>query len=261
MPFARLDASALRDPPRRRQAGAGGRDVVLDKFRLDGRVALVTGAGTGLGEAMAAGLAEAGADVAAVYNQHFPQGAQAAVQALGRRFLPIRADLRSIAPIPGILQQTLGQLGRLDILVNDAGIIRRRPSVDYTEEDWDVVMDVNIKSLFFLCQAAGRYFVQRGQGGKIINIASMLSFQGGILIPSYTSSKSAVRGLTMTLAKPRAGHLGPHSGGALGRAGRPQGRGRLPGLCRFRLHARLHPGRGRRLAGAIDCASTGRRRS
>jgi 2-deoxy-D-gluconate 3-dehydrogenase len=180
--------------------------MILEKFGLKGRVAIVTGAGTGLGEAMAAGLAEAGADVAGVYNKHLPEGARVAVEAAGKSFLSIQADLNSIDSIPRILNETLSRFDRLDILVNNAGTIRRRPSIDFTEKDWDDVMNVNIKSLFFLSQAAARQFMNQNTGGKIINIASMLSFQGGILIPSYTSSKSAVRGLTMTLANEWAGH-------------------------------------------------------
>jgi 2-deoxy-D-gluconate 3-dehydrogenase len=174
--------------------------MILDKFSLKGKVAIVTGTGTGLGQAMAAGLAEAGADVSGVYNQHFPELAKKHVEKVGRRFLAVQADLRSIKPIRDIIQQTRSYFGQFDILVNNAGTIRRRPSVDFTEEDWDEVMNINLKSLFFLSQAAARYFFERGKGGKIINVASMLSFQGGILIPSYTASKSAVRGLTMTLA-------------------------------------------------------------
>ena len=174
--------------------------MILEKFNLDGKVAIVTGAGTGLGEAMAAGLAEAGADIAGVYNRHPPREAQIAVEAAKRSFLAVQADLDTIEAIPRIIEETLVKFGRLDILVNNAGTIRRRPSLEFTEKDWDDVMNVNIKSLFFLSQAAANHFIRQGTGGKIINIASMLSFQGGILIPSYTSSKSAVRGLTMTLA-------------------------------------------------------------
>jgi 2-dehydro-3-deoxy-D-gluconate 5-dehydrogenase len=174
--------------------------MILEQFRLDGKVALVTGSGTGLGEGMAVGLAEAGADVAGVYNTHAPEAAKSAVEKLGRRFLAVRADLSSIEPIPRIVETAVAELGRLDILVNDAGIIRRSPSIEYSEKDWDDVINVNLKSLFFLCQAAARQFSKQGSGGKIINIASLLSFQGGILIPPYTASKSGVRGLTQLLA-------------------------------------------------------------
>jgi 2-deoxy-D-gluconate 3-dehydrogenase len=180
--------------------------MVLDAFSLDGKVAIVTGAGTGLGEAMAVGLAEAGADVAGVYNLHAPEVARGEIQSLGRRFLALQADLSSIEPLQGIIDAAVERLGRLDILVNNAGIIRRAPSLEFTEEDWDEVMNVNLKSVFFLCQAAARQFVKQGSGGKIINVASMLSFQGGILVPSYTASKSGVRGLTQLLANEWAAH-------------------------------------------------------
>jgi len=174
--------------------------MILEQFRLDGKVAVVTGSGTGLGESMAVGLAEAGADVVGVYNTHPPEKAKSLVERLGRRFFALQADLVSIEPIAKIVESAVSQFGRLDILVNDAGIIRRAPSLEYSEKDWDEVINVNLKSLFFLCQAAARQFVKQKSGGKIINIASMLSFQGGILIPPYTASKSGVRGLTQLLA-------------------------------------------------------------
>ncbi len=167
-------------------------------FDLAGRVALVTGANAGLGQGIALALAKAGADIAVVSRQ---SAADTAVQvrALGRRCVEIRADLVSIEPIPRIVDETLSALGRLDILVNNAGTIRRADAVDFSEQDWDDVIDVNLKSAFFLCQAAGRHFIVHG-GGKIINIASMLSFQGGIRVPSYTASKSGIAGITRLLA-------------------------------------------------------------
>jgi len=171
---------------------------MANPFSLEGKVALVTGANTGLGQGIALALAEAGADIAAAGIQP-PTETEQKVRALGRRFLTIQANLISIEPIPRILQETLDGLGRLDILVNNAGIIRRADAVDFTEQDWDDVMNVNIKSAFFMCQAAGRHFMQQG-GGKIINIASMLSFQGGIRVPSYTASKSGIAGITRLLA-------------------------------------------------------------
>ena len=179
--------------------------MILDLFKLDGRVAIVTGASTGLGEAMAVALAEAGADVVGVARRDC-EGARAGVEAAGRRFLGIRADLTTLEPVDDILQKTLDTFGRLDILVNNAGIIRRADSLEFTEKDWDEVMGLNLKSLFFLSQAAAKQFVKQGHGGKIINTASMLSFQGGIRVPSYTASKSGVMGITRLMACEWAKH-------------------------------------------------------
>lgn len=167
-------------------------------FSLHGQVALVTGANKGLGQGIALALAAAGADIAAVCSSE-AEDTVAKVEALGRRCRFLRADLRSLDPIPGLLADTLSSLGRLDILVNNAGMIRRADAVDFTESDWDAVMDLNLKSAFFLSQAAGRHFIAQGRG-KIINIASMLSFQGGIRVPSYTASKSGLAGITRLLA-------------------------------------------------------------
>jgi 2-deoxy-D-gluconate 3-dehydrogenase len=180
--------------------------MILDKLSLHDKVAVVTGCGTGLGEGMAIGLAEAGADIVGVYNTHEPAEAKSQVEELGRRFLALQADLISIEPVPRIIEAAVSQFGKLDILVNDAGIIRRSPSLEYSEQDWDDVININLKSLFFLCQAAARQFIKQGSGGKIVNIASLLSFQGGILIPAYTASKSGVRGLTQLLANEWAKH-------------------------------------------------------
>jgi 2-dehydro-3-deoxy-D-gluconate 5-dehydrogenase len=167
-------------------------------FDLSGKTAIVTGANTGIGQAIAIALAEAGADVAAVGRSPAAETVEQ-IRALGRRAEIVSADLSSIEPIDRIVSETLAKLGRLDILVNNAGIIRRADSVDFTPEDWDTVIDTNLKSLFFLCQAAGRHMIAQGSG-KIVNIASMLSFQGGIRVPSYTASKSGVGGLTKALA-------------------------------------------------------------
>lgn len=167
-------------------------------FDLSGRVALVTGANTGIGQGIAVALAEAGADVALVGRSNAAETVER-VEAAGRRAIEIAADLSTIAPIADVVGRTLAGLGGLDILVNNAGIIRRADSVDFTEEDWDAVIDTNLKSVFFLCQAAGRHMIHQGRG-KIINIASMLSFQGGIRVPSYTASKAGVAGLTKLLA-------------------------------------------------------------
>jgi 2-deoxy-D-gluconate 3-dehydrogenase len=176
---------------------------MTDLFSLAGRTALVTGANTGLGQAMAVGLAQAGANIIAVGRSE-PTETQGLVEAERRRFLSIRADLGSTAPIPDVVDQAFG-FGAVDILVNNAGIIRRADSVDFTEEDWDAVMDTNLKTVFFLCQAVGRRWIEAGTGGKIINVASMLSFQGGIRVPSYTASKSGLAGLTKLLACEWAG--------------------------------------------------------
>jgi 2-deoxy-D-gluconate 3-dehydrogenase len=167
-------------------------------FDLTGQVALVTGGNTGLGQGIALALAEAGADIA-VAGIVPAEGTAAQVRALGRRFIDIQANLMSVEPIPRIVEETLSGLGRLDILVNNAGLIRRADAVDFSEQDWDDVMNVNIKSAFFMCQAAGKHFIAHG-GGKILNIASMLSFQGGIRVPSYTASKSGIAGITRLLA-------------------------------------------------------------
>lgn len=166
-------------------------------FDLSGKVALVTGGNVGLGQAIAVALAGAGADIVSTSRRAAPD-TRLAVEALGRRFLGIEADLGSTKPIAGIVEQALA-FGGLDILVNNAGIIRRADSVEFTEDDWDAVIDTNLKTAFFLAQAAGRRMIAQG-GGKIINVASMLSFQGGIRVPSYTASKSGLAGITRLLA-------------------------------------------------------------
>ncbi|RVQ68798.1 2-dehydro-3-deoxy-D-gluconate 5-dehydrogenase KduD [Croceicoccus ponticola] len=175
----------------------------MGPFDLSGRVAVVTGANTGIGQGIAVALAGAGADIAAVGRSPADETA-AMVRALGRRCELISADLSSIAPVGEVVDTVVSRLGRLDILVNNAGIIRRDDALDFTEADWDAVIDTNLKSLFFLCQAAARHMVtwssQDGDRAKIINIASMLTFQGGIRVPSYTASKSGVGGLTKLLA-------------------------------------------------------------
>ena len=178
--------------------------MILDKFNLDGKVAIVTGASRGLGQGMAAALAEAGADIVGV-GVSDSSATGAAVEATGRRYLAIKADLTSTDCVDNIVDQTRSAFGRIDILVNNAGTIKRNDLLDFTEEDWDTVMDLNLKTLFFLSQAVAREFVDQGNGGRIINIASMLSYQGGIRVASYTSSKSGVKGLTMLMANELAG--------------------------------------------------------
>ena len=170
----------------------------MNPFDLSGRVAVVTGANTGIGQGIALALAAAGADIACVGRTPADETV-ARAHALGRRAVAIHADLSTIEPAGRVVDETVAQLGRLDILVNNAGIIRRADAVDFTEADWDAVVDTNLKSVFFLCQAAGKHMLANG-GGKIVNIASMLTFQGGIRVASYTASKSGIGGLTKLLA-------------------------------------------------------------
>ncbi len=179
--------------------------MILDSFKLDGKVALVTGASRGLGQAMAIGLAEAGADIAGLDILESNQTSER-VQALGRRYYSVIANLRETTPdqLSGLVAEIADALGRLDILVNNAGIIRRAPIFEFSEEYWDDVLQINLKALFFLSQVAARQMAEQG-GGKIINIASMLSFQGGVLVPSYTAAKSGVAGITKALANELAG--------------------------------------------------------
>jgi len=171
----------------------------MTSFRLDGQRALVTGASKGIGAAIAVALAEAGADVACHGNSRPPDETAAAVRAHGRQALAIRGDLGKRETPTALVEETLAKFERIDILVNNAGTIRRAPAVDFSEADWDAVLDVNLRSLFRLCQLAGRGMLERGRG-KIVNIASLLSFQGGITVPAYAASKGAVGQLTKALA-------------------------------------------------------------
>ncbi|HHL2501012.1 TPA: 2-dehydro-3-deoxy-D-gluconate 5-dehydrogenase KduD [Yersinia enterocolitica] len=179
--------------------------MILDSFELKGRIALVTGCDTGLGQGMAIGLAEAGCDIVGV-NIVEPKETIEKVTALGRRFLSLTADLSKIDGIPALLERAIAEFGQIDILVNNAGIIRREDAINFSEKDWDDVMNVNIKTVFFMSQAVAKQFIKQGTGGKIINVASMLSYQGGIRVPSYTASKSAVMGVTRLLANEWAKH-------------------------------------------------------
>lgn len=174
-------------------------------FDLTGKVALVTGGNVGLGQGIAVALAEAGADIVSVALSE-SDDTVAKVQAMGRRAHAISADLTSIEPVERVVQEAQAAMGRIDILVNNAGLIRRADAVDFTEADWDLVMNINLKTVFFMSQAVARLFIKQGDGGKIINIASMLSFQGGIRVPSYTASKSGVAGLTKLMANEWAPH-------------------------------------------------------
>lgn len=174
--------------------------MILDQFRLDDKVALVTGAGRGLGQAMSVALAEAGADIAGLGSGSLENTA-ARVRALGRRFLSLKVNLleAQAKDLNEVVARVVAELGGLDILVNNAGIIRRTPVLEFSEQDWDDVIQVNLKAVFLLSQAAGRVMVEHGKG-KIINVASVLSFQGGIRVPAYTASKSGVAGITRLMA-------------------------------------------------------------
>ena len=175
--------------------------MILNKFKLDGRTALVTGASSGLGQAIAVALAEAGADIAChARSEGKADETCAVITNLGRRVVTVAGDLADRETPARIVTETIEHFGRVDILINNAGMIRRSPAVDYSEEDWSTVVEVNLSSVFRLSQAAGRKMIEQGSG-KIVNIASLLSFQGGITVPAYTASKSGVAGLTKALAK------------------------------------------------------------
>jgi 2-deoxy-D-gluconate 3-dehydrogenase len=171
----------------------------MSLFDLTGRWAIVTGANTGIGQAIAVGLADAGADIVGVGRSAMDETADA-VTSTGRRFVSLKADLSDTGEARDVIERALAAGASPDILVNNAGIIRRADALEFTEEDWDAVLDTNLKSVFFLCQAFARAALARQSPAKIINIASLLSFQGGIRIPSYTSSKHGVAGLTRLLA-------------------------------------------------------------
>jgi 2-deoxy-D-gluconate 3-dehydrogenase len=175
--------------------------TVLDSFRLDGRVALVTGAARGLGQGIAVGLAEAGADITALDVLPLDETREQ-VSAIGRKFCALNFDLREANTelAAKMIDKCVSEMGRLDILANNAGIIRRAPALEFREEDWEDVVSVNLSSAFYLSQAAARHFVEGGRGGKIINTASVLSSQGGILVPSYAATKAGIANLTRALA-------------------------------------------------------------
>lgn len=176
----------------------------LDSFNLAGKVAVVTGSRGGLGQAMALALANCGADVVGI-NRSAPSETAERVRSAGRGFLDLRADFTRAFDAKALIAQAADWQGHVDVLVNNAGVIRRADALSFTEADWDDVMQVNLKTVFLLAQAAARRFVAQGRGGKIVNIASMLSFQGGIRVASYTASKSGVLGLTRLLANEWAG--------------------------------------------------------
>ena len=174
---------------------------VLDDFRLDGKVALVTGAARGLGQGIARGLAEAGADVAALDIVSVAETGDL-VRNEGSRFHAMNVDLlEADAKLASeVVEECVSELGRLDILVNNAGIIRRAPALEFGEDDWEAVVKINLSAAFYLSQAAARHFVEEGRGGRIINTASVLSYEGGMIVPSYSASKAGIANLTRALA-------------------------------------------------------------
>lgn len=174
---------------------------VLEQFSLRGKKALVTGAARGLGRSIALGLAEAGADLF-LLDRHFEWEVAAEIRQMDRICFTLETDLVAVGQNQAkeIIAQSIDQMNGLDILVNNAGIIRRKPTIEYSENDWQAVLDVNLNSTFYLSQAAGLYFLNNSIKGKIINLASMLSFQGGFMVSSYTATKSALAGLTKALA-------------------------------------------------------------
>ena len=174
-------------------------------FDLSGKTALVTGANTGLGQAMALALAGAGADIALI-GRTDPTETIEQITKIGVKCVSIKADLAQAEAATNIIAEAISELGRADILVNNAGIIKRGDALGFTPDAWDLVMNVNLRTLFFLSQALARHLVSKKKSGKIINIASMLTFQGGIRVPSYTASKSGVGGLTKALANEWASH-------------------------------------------------------
>jgi 2-dehydro-3-deoxy-D-gluconate 5-dehydrogenase len=174
--------------------------MVFDKFKLHDRSALVTGAATGLGAAIALALAEAGARVACHGNSRSADETCTHINTAGGEAYSVTGDLSKSETARHLVEETLDQFGRIDILVNNAGTIRRAPAVEYSEEDWTAVLEVNLNSVFRLCQLAGKQMIEGERGGKIVNIASLLSFQGGITVPAYAASKGGVAQLTKALA-------------------------------------------------------------
>ncbi len=175
-------------------------------FDLTGKVALVTGASRGLGAAMAIALADAGADLALHASEQPPAKTEATIKESGRTVRCFTANLAKRDQTARLVPSVLSAFGRIDILVNNAGIVKRKPAAEYPDEIWDEVIEVNLSSVFLLSRAAGAHMLERGGGGKIVNIASLLSFQGGITVPSYAAAKGGVAQLTKALANEWAGH-------------------------------------------------------
>ncbi|MDR3333439.1 MAG: 2-dehydro-3-deoxy-D-gluconate 5-dehydrogenase KduD [Treponema sp.] len=180
--------------------------TILDSFKLDGKTAIVTGCGRGLGQGISLGFAEAGANIFGAGSAPDAPETRALVEKAGRKFEYRSVNLISQEPIGQLFEDAVKMFGHVDILVNNAGIIRRNDAVDFTEAEWDDVININLKTVFFMCQAAARQFIKQKSGGKIINIASMLSYQGGIRIPSYTASKGGIKTMTMLMANEWAKH-------------------------------------------------------
>lgn len=168
-------------------------------FSLKGKVALVTGAGTGLGQGVAIGLAQAGADVVLHELNQLPEDTRKTIGDLGRRTEVVLGDMSKKDTPAKLVAFAIEKMGRLDIVVNNAGMIKRTPAVDFSDDDWDLVVEVNLNSVFRMCREAGRQMLKQGSG-KIINIASLLAFQGGILVPAYAASKGGVAQVTKALA-------------------------------------------------------------
>jgi len=179
--------------------------VILDRFRLDGRVAVVTGGNRGLGLGIASALAEAGADIVSIQRTDDAPALEDAVGRAGSRLLPLPLDLAADGAADEALAATLRQFGRVDILVNNAGVQRRAPAAEFPLADWEAVLAVDLRAVFTFCQAFGREMLTR-QGGKIINITSLLAYQGGFTVPAYAASKHAVAGLTKALCNEWARH-------------------------------------------------------
>ena len=180
--------------------------MITDQFKLEGRVALVTGASTGLGAAIAIALAEAGAQVACHGNTRSPESTCDRIKSSGGLAHSISGDLSEAATAKRLVDQTLERFDRIDVLINNAGTIRRAPAVDYSDDDWATVIEVNLSSVFRLCKLAGKQMIESERGGKIVNIASLLSFQGGVTVPAYAASKGGVAQLTKALANEWAKH-------------------------------------------------------
>ncbi|MDQ1147742.1 2-deoxy-D-gluconate 3-dehydrogenase [Bacillus sp. SORGH_AS 510] len=179
--------------------------MVLELFKLDGKVAAITGATRGIGRSIALSLAEAGADIALLQRSPEQSDVKEEIEALGRKCLIVPCDLENVEQVKAAIPHVVSHFGKIDILVNNAGIQRRSPSVDFSEQDWDDVINVNLKTVWILCQQAGRYMVPNGKG-KIINMASLLSFQGGLTVPAYAAAKGGVAQLTKALSNEWAKH-------------------------------------------------------